>query len=136
MAKRTYHGSCIFGGVKFEADIDFSEGTAKCNCTRCWKRRSWSVRAKEADFRPISGDSQLSKYVNDGQPVHGGFCKGCGLVPYGHVPKTDWNPEAYVSVNVAALDDLEPAELVAAPLAYQDGRHDNWWNPPAETRHL
>lgn len=136
MAKRTYHGSCSCGRVKFEADLDLSEGTAKCNCTRCWKRRSWTIRAKEADFRPISGDSELSNYADDGRPVHGGFCTGCGLIPYGYVGKAEWNPEAYISVNVAALDDLDPAELVAAPLQYQDGLHDNWWNPPAETRHL
>jgi hypothetical protein len=136
MAKRTYRGSCVCGRVKFEADLDLSEGTAKCNCTSCWKRRWWSARAKTDDFRPISGDEELSGHKDDGRSVHGGFCKHCGITPYGFVGKTEWNPEDYVSVNVATLDDLDPAELAAAPVQYQDGRNDNWWNTPVETRHL
>jgi hypothetical protein len=37
---------------------------------------------------------------------------------------------------VACLDDLDRAELVAAPIQYMDGRADTWWSAPAETRHL
>ena len=48
----------------------------------------------------------------------------------------EWNDGEYVSINVAALDDLDPADLVAAPVKYMDGRADNWWEPPKETRHL
>ena len=42
----------------------------------------------------------------------------------------------YVSINVACLDGLDPAELVAAPVRHMDGKNNNWWNPPAESRHL
>jgi hypothetical protein len=42
----------------------------------------------------------------------------------------------YVSVKLACLDDIDPAELAEAPVRYFDGRANNWWNPPAETRHL
>ncbi|HMJ54605.1 MAG TPA: hypothetical protein VK540_21130 [Polyangiaceae bacterium] len=54
----------------------------------------------------------------------------------GWVDAAEWNEGAYVSVNVAAVDDLDPAELVAGPIQFCDGKNDNWWNPPAETRHL
>jgi hypothetical protein len=57
-------------------------------------------------------------------------------VHYGWVEAAEWNDGAYVSINVAALDDLTPAELLSAPVQYRDGLHDNWWNTPAETRHL
>lgn len=43
---------------------------------------------------------------------------------------------AFVSVNIACLDDVDPAMLAALPVQYMDGLHDNWWNPPHETRHL
>lgn len=124
------------GQVKFEADIDLAQGTGKCNCTKCWKRRWWSVRAQPGDFRSISGESELSKLDTGSATGTWGFCKHCGITPYCRIEKADWNDGAYVSINVACLDDLAPADLVAAPVQYMDGRADNWWSVPAETRHL
>jgi hypothetical protein len=42
----------------------------------------------------------------------------------------------YVTINVSCLDDLDPAELAAAPVTYLDGRHNSWFSTPAEIRHL
>ena len=42
----------------------------------------------------------------------------------------------YVTVHLAELDDLPVADLIAAPVTFMDGLHDNWQNAPAETRHL
>jgi hypothetical protein len=136
MAKKTYHGSCYCKKVQFEAALDLSAGTGKCNCTSCWKRRWWSARVKPEDFRSIAGEQELSEYKPGAERGHRGFCKSCGVTPYGWVPAAEWNPEEYVSINVACLDDLDPAELAAAPVQFMDGRADNWWQPPAETRHL
>jgi hypothetical protein len=137
MANKTFHGSCHCKRITFEADIDFAAtGTGKCNCTSCWKKRWWSVRAKPESFRALGGEEHMSGYKPGQKKGHTGFCKHCGVIAYGWVAKSEWNEHEYVSVNVAALDDLDPAELVAAPVQYMDGRHDNWWNPPAETRHL
>jgi hypothetical protein len=136
MENKTYTGSCHCGRVKFEADIDLSGGTTKCNCTSCWKKRWWSVAVKPERFRSVQGESELSGY-RPGQPKgHRGFCRHCGVIPYGWVDAAEWNDGEYVSINVAALDDLDPAVLLAAPVKYCDGRADNWWKPPAETRHL
>ena len=136
MAKKTYRGSCACGRIKFQAAVDLSTGTSKCNCTFCWKKRLWSVRVQPEDFRSLGGESELSGYVPGADKGHRGFCKNCGTLTYGWVGVSEWNKTEYVSVSVAALDDLDPAELVAAPVTYCDGRADNWWNPPAETRHL
>ncbi|MEZ4405142.1 MAG: GFA family protein [Polyangiales bacterium] len=128
MEKKQYTGSCACGRVRFEAAFDVSQGTHKCNCTSCWKRRWWSVKVQPEDFRALSGEGAFDP--------SGRFCASCGVCPYRHAPVAEWNPAAYVSVNVAALDDLPPADLVAAKVTYYDGLHDNWWSTPDEVRHL
>jgi hypothetical protein len=136
MSKQTYKGSCHCGRVWFEADLDLSQGTSKCNCTQCWKKRWWSVRCGVEDFRSLEGESELVKDSAFSTGGPGGFCKQCGVRPYCYVDPAEWNPEPWVAVNVAALDDLDPALLLASPVTYCDGRNDDWWHPPSETRHL
>ena len=58
MTMKTYHGSCQCKRVRFEADIDLSQGTGKCNCTSCWKRRWWSVKVKPEHFRSLGGETE------------------------------------------------------------------------------
>jgi hypothetical protein len=133
--KRTYHGSCHCGAVKFEADIDFSQGTGKCNCSICTKTRNWSALIKPDAFRLLCGQDALTEYrFGSGQGAHL-FCKHCGVRSFetGHVKEIGGD---YVSIKVACLDGVDPAELVAAPVNYANGRDNKWWEPPAETRHL
>ncbi|MCB1517068.1 MAG: GFA family protein [Hyphomicrobiaceae bacterium] len=137
MTKKTYHGSCICQGVQFEAEVDLAEsGTKKCNCTRCWKLRAWSAPVAPENFRLVSGRDLLSGYAIGGRKELGGFCRRCGASVFGHVPKSEWNNAERYDISVAALDDLDPGDLISAPVTYYDGRHDNWWHAPAETRHL
>ncbi len=124
---KTLRGSCQCKRITFEADIDWSQGTGKCNCTSCFKRRWWSVRVEPKSFRVLAGDSERTEK---------GFCKHCGIVPYAHVAKSEWNPNEYVSVNVAALDGLNPQELMEVPIKYMDGLNDDWWHVPKYTGHL
>ena len=63
------------------------------------------------------------------------FCRHCGVKPFGRGYVEQIGGD-YVSINLGALDDVDPAELAAAPVRYMDGRHDNWFEPPAVTSYL
>ncbi|TLY46903.1 MAG: GFA family protein [Gammaproteobacteria bacterium] len=133
--KKTYQGSCHCGAVKFEADIDLTQGTSKCNCSICTKTRNWSAIAKPDAFRLLAGEDALSDYSFGSNSAHHLFCRHCGVRPFGR-GYIEQIGGAYVAVRLASLDNVDPAELVDAPVHYCDGRNNNWWNAPAETRHL
>jgi len=135
--KKTYHGSCHCKAVTFEAAMDLAQGTGKCNCTICWKQRNWSARAEPAEFRVLTGADMLTDYGKTGDwgEIHHRFCRRCGITTHGHGHIRELGGP-FVSVRLAALDDLPVTQLIAAPVRYQDGLHDNWQNPPEEIRHL
>jgi hypothetical protein len=135
MTLKTYHGSCHCGAVRFEADLDLAAGTGKCNCTFCAKVRNWNVVVKPAAFRLLAGDAALVDYQFGTMQGHHLFCRHCGIHAFsrGDIPEIGG---AFVSVQVAALDDADPAELIAAPVHFSNGRDNDWMHAPAETRHL
>ena len=137
--KKTYHGSCHCRAITFEADIDLAQGTGKCNCTICWKQRMWNAgRLAPSDFRLLTGEDALGNYAKSGDwgEGHHRFCSKCGVATHSRGQIKQMGDTPFVSVHLAALDDLPVEELVTAPVSYMDGLHDNWGSPPAEIRHL
>ena len=58
------------------------------------------------------------------------------VVVYGHSAVAMSIGGAYVATQVTTLDDVDFAEIVAAPIRDADGRNNNWGSVPAECRHL
>ena len=125
------HGSCICGAIKFEASIDFTPGTGRCNCSNCWKIRLWFVRVKPEDFKLLSGEDAITDYVFKSDWHHQQFCKICGVHTFHKLNRPDLFGEI-VSVNVACLDNLDVDELMGLKINYLDGRNDNYRNEPKE----
>jgi hypothetical protein len=127
--KKTYHGSCHCGAVRYEADLDLAQGTFRCNCSMCFKSRAWLAPVAASDFRLLSGEESLADYQFNRHVLHHRFCKNCGVRSFSQSGDR-------LAVRVNCLDDADPQELIDAPVKYFDMRHDNMKTPPAETRHL
>src|SRR5258708_106569 len=133
--KKTYHGSCHCGRVRFEADIDLEAGTGRCNCSFCAKKRAWNAIIKPQDFRLLSGKDDLGDYRFGSQQGNHCFSSQCAIGPSGEGSFQETG-RAFVSVGVACLDDISAEELAKLSIGYMDGRHDNWFEPPKVTSYL
>lgn len=90
---------------------------------------------KPESFRLVAGESDLTDYQFNTKSCHHLFCKHCGVraFEWAEIPQAGGK---YYSVMAACLENVDPKQLIEAPIRYFDGADDNWWKPPAETRHL
>ena len=133
MARRTYHGSCHCGAVTFEADLDLTEPTYRCNCSICRRTRFWPAVARDDQFRLLTGAGELTEYLFNTKKNQHFFCRHCGVRAFG--VGNDTPIGKMVGVNLGCLDDATDAELAAAPIVYIDGRADRM-ETPAVFAHL
>lgn len=132
--KKTYTGGCHCGAVRYEADMDLSQGTIKCNCSICSKGRTWLAAVNPQDFRMIKGEDALSDYQFGTHRIHHMFCRHCGIKTFGRSLQPDGG--GFYAVMMSTVEGIADAELAALPVMYVDGRHDNFKAPPEETGHL
>jgi hypothetical protein len=131
---KTYTGSCHCGAVRFEADIDLTQPTYRCNCSICRRNRFWPAIVKPGSFRLLAGEGELTKYLFNTRKNEHYFCKHCGVRPFGIGEMAPG--EKIYGVNLGCLENATPEELDAAPVVYCDGAPDNWHNSPAFASYL
>ncbi|HSW03922.1 GFA family protein [Aquabacterium sp.] len=131
---KTYHGSCHCGAVRFEADLDLTQSTYRCNCSICRRTRFWPAIAKPEGFRLLAGEAALTKYLFNTRKNEHYFCQHCGVRAFGLGTETPVG--LMYGVNLGCLDDVTDEELANAPVTWVDGRNDNWGQAPAFFRHL
>jgi hypothetical protein len=138
--KKTYHGSCHCGAVRFEADVDLMAGSRRCNCTYCAKTRYWKAFVGVDDIRLLAGEDNLADYrapdsLWPPDHIHHYFCTTCGVQVYskGYLDQMGgW----FYALNLAALDDASDVELAMTPIEYENGIEDKQMEPPAVTAYL
>ncbi|HTJ96570.1 MAG TPA: GFA family protein [Rhodocyclaceae bacterium] len=131
---KTYTGSCHCGAVRFEADVDLTQPTYRCNCSICVRNRFWPAIVKPENFRLLAGKDSLTQYLFNTRKNEHYFCKNCGVRSFG-IGEMSPGQKIY-GVNLGCLENAIPEELSAAPVVYCDGAHDNWQNAPAFTNYL
>lgn len=132
--RKTYTGSCHCQAIRFEVDLDLSKGSVRCNCRICRKTRNWNTRVSPSEFRLLTPDAPLTDY-GPGPWSHWTFCPVCGVRPFFSGTLEALGGD-FVGVQLGCLDDATPEELLSGPVQFCNGKDNDWWNTPAETRHL
>jgi hypothetical protein len=130
---KTYHGSCHCGAVKFEANLDLTQSSYRCNCSICRRTRFWPAVARPEAFRLLTGESELTQYVFNTRKNHHYFCRHCGVRAFG--VGNDTPIGKMYGVNLGCLDDVGDEELSRVPITYVDGLNDRM-DAPAFFAHL
>ena len=102
---QTYAGGCQCGKVRYEVGLDIAEVIA-CNCSRCRRLGSLLAFAPAAQFKLLSGETDLTSYQFNRHTIQHKFCSTCGIQSFaiGKHPKTG---ESLAAVNVRCLDGID-----------------------------
>jgi hypothetical protein len=113
--------------VKFEADLDLTQNTFRCNCSICRRTRFWAAVAKEGDFRLTSGGSELVQYLFNTRKNQHYFCRHCGVRSFGIGTETPVGK--MYGVNIGCLAGISEEALSKIPIQYVDGMADSQLAP-------
>jgi hypothetical protein len=131
---KTYTGSCHCGAVRFEADLDLTQSSYRCNCSICRRNRFWPAIATPEHFRLLAGRDQLTEYLFNTRKNQHFFCKICGVRPFG--VGNDTPIGTMYGVNIGCLEGINEEDLSKIPITYVDGMNDKWQQPPTFVSHI
>lgn len=131
---KTYRGSCHCGAIRFEADLDLTQPTYRCNCSICRRTRFWAAVAKEDGFRLLAGEEALTEYLFNTRRNQHFFCRHCGVRAFGVGNETPIGK--MYGVNLGCLSDVSEETLSRVPVTCVDGLHDRWQSAPEFFSHL
>ena len=131
---KTYQGSCHCGAIQFEADLDLTQSTYRCNCSICRRTRFWAGVAKEGGFRLTAGEGELTQYLFNTRKNQHWFCRHCGVRAFGIGTETPIGK--MFGVNLGCLQGVSEEELSRVPVTYVDGGSDRWQSAPEFFGHL
>lgn len=132
--RKTYQGSCHCGTVKFEADLDLSQPTFRCNCSICRRTRFWVAVARPEEFRLLAGEGEMTEYLFNTRRNQHFFCRRCGVRAFG--VGNDTPIGKMIGVNVGCLEGVSEEELSRVPVTRVDGMNERWSEAPAHFSHL
>ncbi len=130
---KTYQGSCHCGAVRFEADLDLTQPSFRCNCSICRRTRFWPAVARADGFRLLSGENELTQYLFNTRKNQHYFCRHCGVRAFGVGTETPMGK--MYGVNLGCLAGVSEEELSRVPVTYVDGMNDRF-APPDHFAHL
>jgi hypothetical protein len=138
--KKTYHGSCHCGDLRYRVQLDLAAGSRRCNCRFCLKTHFWKAFVMPPDLELLHGADGRSDYRGpDSQwpegHVHHWFCRRCGVRCFTDGFLTEFGGHFHC-INLCTLDDASDQELAATPIQYEDGRCDAHDRVPAITSFL
>jgi hypothetical protein len=124
---KTYQGSCHCGAIRFEADLDLTQPSFRCNCSICRRTRFWAAVARAEAFRLVAGEPELTMYLFHTRKNQHYFCRHCGVRPFGIGTETPIGK--MVGVNIGCLEGVSEEELSRIPITAVDGMNDRHGAP-------
>lgn len=131
---KTHAGSCHCATVRFEAELDLTRNSYRCNCSICRRNRFWAAVVTPDAFRLISGEEALTEYLFNTRRNQHFFCRHCGVRAFGVGNETPVGK--MYGINIGCLEGVTEEELSKIPIVHVDGLHDRWQHAPEFFAHL
>lgn len=107
----TYEGSCHCGGIRFEVETEL-EQVMRCNCSICGRTGTLMTFVPGPSLKVLEGEELYQDYQFGKKSIHHGFCKTCGVRPYGS-GQGEHGPMAMINVGcLQGVDTRSYAEVM------------------------